>query len=76
MCTLYMEDTTLTTTHIQARWVLSAFESSVVMDRMKPKKCISLVLRKGRVNRLVKVHVQGKKITLKVGYNYMFRKVV
>lgn len=32
-------------------------------------------IKKGRVNRLVKVHVQGKKITLKVGYNYMFRKV-
>lgn len=75
MCTLFMEDTTLTTTHIQARWALSAFEGSVVMDRMKPKKCICLVL-KGSVNRLVKVQVQGKKITLKEGYNYMFRKVV
>ena len=59
----FMDDLTVTTTtHKQARWVLSALEDSVSWTRMKfkAKKSRCLVLRKGRVDRRVKMQIQGE----------------
>ena len=52
-----------TTTHIQARWVLSALGDSVSWARMKfkAKKSKCLVLRHGRVARQV-MQIQGEEI--------------
>ena len=58
-----------TTTHIQARWVLSALENSVSWARMKlkTKKSRCLVPRKGRLDRRVKMQNQGEKVPSIVG---------
>ncbi|XP_033725208.1 uncharacterized protein LOC117315172 [Pecten maximus] len=60
----FMDDLTITTTsHIQARWVLSALEENVSWARMKfkPRKSRSLVLKKGRICQ-VKLKVQDEEI--------------
>ena len=61
----FMDDLKVTTTsHIQARWVLLALEDSVswVRIKFKAKKSGYLVLRKGRVDRRVKMQIQGEEI--------------
>ena len=67
----FMDDLTVTTTttHKQARWVLSALEDSVSWARMKykAKKSRCLVLWKGRVDRRVKMQIQGEEIQSIVG---------
>lgn len=60
-----MDDLTVTTTtNVQTRWVLTALEDSVFWSRMKfnAKKSRCLVMRKGCVDRRVKMHIQEEEI--------------
>ena len=58
-----------TTTHIQARWALSALEDSISCARIKfkAKKSRCLVMRKGFLDWRVKMQIQGEEIPSIVG---------
>ncbi|XP_021365777.1 uncharacterized protein LOC110458420 [Mizuhopecten yessoensis] len=61
----FMDDLTVTTTtHVQARWVLSALEEVVSWARMKFKarKSRCMIMRKGRLTQQFKLKVQGEEI--------------
>ena len=61
----FMDDLTITTTsHVQARWVLTALEEVVTWARMefKPKKSRSMVIKKGKITDRFKLKVQGEEI--------------
>ncbi|XP_052257664.1 uncharacterized protein LOC127862512 [Dreissena polymorpha] len=61
----FMDDLTITTqTHVQARWVLSALESTTSWARMKfkPKKSRSLIIKKGQSTKKFNLQVQGEDI--------------
>ncbi|XP_052223903.1 uncharacterized protein LOC127839559 [Dreissena polymorpha] len=60
-----MNDLTITTTtHVQARWVLTALQDTVTWARMKfkPKKSRSLIIKKGKVTKQFTQQVQGEDI--------------
>ena len=61
----FMDDLTITTTtHVQARWILTALEDTVTWARMKfkPKKSRSLIIKKGKVTKRFTLQVQGEDI--------------
>ena len=61
----FMDGLTIsTTTHVQARWVLTALYDTVNWARMKfkPNKSRSLVIKKGKVTKRFNVHVQEEDI--------------
>ncbi|XP_030008310.1 uncharacterized protein LOC115431800 [Sphaeramia orbicularis] len=61
----YMDDLTVTTTtHVEARWVLTVLDRMATWARMKfkPKKSRCMVIRKGKVTNRVTLHVQGEVI--------------
>ncbi|XP_052268662.1 uncharacterized protein LOC127870041 [Dreissena polymorpha] len=61
----FMDDLTITTTtHVQARWVLTALQDTVTWARMKfkPKKSRSLIIKKGKVTKRFTLQVQGEDI--------------
>ncbi|XP_052260999.1 uncharacterized protein LOC127865146 [Dreissena polymorpha] len=61
----FMDDLTITTqTHVQARWVLLALESTTSWARMKfkPKKSRSLIIKKGQSTKKFNLQVQGEDI--------------
>ena len=61
----FMDDLTVTTTtHIQARWILSALEDTVNWARLKFKarKSRSLIIKRGRVTGKFKLKVQKEEI--------------
>ncbi|XP_052245600.1 uncharacterized protein LOC127854577 [Dreissena polymorpha] len=61
----FMDDLTITTqTHVQARWVLSALESTTSWARMKfkPKKSRSLIIKKGQSTKKFNLQVQREDI--------------
>jgi len=58
----FMDDLTIsTTTHVQARWVLTALDDTVNWGRMKfkPNKSKSLVIKKGKVTKRFNLQVQA-----------------
>ncbi|CAC5355486.1 unnamed protein product [Mytilus coruscus] len=61
----FMDDLTVTTSsHIQARWILSALEEVVTWARMKfkPRKSRSMILRKGQITTKFQLKIQGDEI--------------
>ncbi|XP_060062635.1 uncharacterized protein LOC132543183 [Ylistrum balloti] len=61
----FMDDLTITTTtHVQARWILSALEETVGWARMKfkPRKSRCVVIKKGKVTRKFKLSIQQEEI--------------
>ncbi|CAC5418562.1 unnamed protein product [Mytilus coruscus] len=61
----FMDDLTVTTSsHIQARWILSALEEVVTLARMKfkPRKSRSMILRKGQITTKFQLKIQGDEI--------------
>ncbi len=61
----YMDDLTITTTtHVEARWVLTVLDHMATWARMKfkPKKSRSLVIRNGKLTNRFKLHVQEEVI--------------
>ncbi|XP_032371806.1 uncharacterized protein LOC116689383 [Etheostoma spectabile] len=61
----YMDDLTVTTsTHVEARWVLTALDHMATWARMKfkPKKSRSMVIRNGKLTNRFKLHVQEEVI--------------
>ncbi|KAL0148227.1 hypothetical protein M9458_056459 [Cirrhinus mrigala] len=61
----YMDDLTVTTTtHVEARWVLTVLDLMATWARMrfKPKKSRYMVIRKGKLTNRVTLHVQGEVI--------------
>ncbi|RXN24418.1 reverse transcriptase [Labeo rohita] len=61
----YMDDLTVTTTtHMEARWVLTVLDRMATWARMrfKPKKSRYMVIRKGKLTNRVTLHVQGEVI--------------
>ncbi|RXN28661.1 reverse transcriptase [Labeo rohita] len=61
----YMDDLTVTTTtHVEARWVLTVLDRMATWARMrfKPKKSRYMVIRKGKLTNRVTLHVQGEVI--------------
>ena len=66
----FMDDLTIiTSTHVQARWILNALEETATWARMtfKPKKSRSLVIKKGKVTQQFHLKVQGEVIPTIVG---------
>ncbi|XP_060083178.1 uncharacterized protein LOC132562453 [Ylistrum balloti] len=61
----FMDDLTITTTtHVQARWIMSALEETVGWARMKfkPRKSRCVVIKKGKVTRKFKLSIQQEEI--------------
>lgn len=61
----YMDDlTVMTTTHVEARWVLTVLNHMAMWARMKfkPNKSRSMVIRNGKVTNRFKLHVQEEAI--------------
>ncbi|XP_033747101.1 uncharacterized protein LOC117332324 [Pecten maximus] len=61
----FMDDLTITTTtHVQARWIISALEATVGWARMKfkPGKSRCLILKRGKVTRRFKLSIQQEEI--------------
>ena len=61
----FVDDLTIsTTTHVQARWVITALYDTVNWARMKfkPNKFRSLVIKKGKVTKRFNLQVQGEDI--------------
>ncbi|XP_021349432.1 uncharacterized protein LOC110466448 [Mizuhopecten yessoensis] len=66
----FMDDLTITTTtHVQARWVLSALEEVVTWARMqfKPRKSRCMIMRNGRLSRQFVLKVQEEEIPSIIG---------
>ncbi|XP_078587744.1 uncharacterized protein LOC144868686 [Branchiostoma floridae x Branchiostoma japonicum] len=66
----FMDDITLTTTsHIEARWMLSELDYMATWARMKfkPKKSRCMIIKKGKVTSRFKLEVQGEPIPSIVG---------
>lgn len=62
-----MDDlTVMTTTHVEARWVLTVLDHMATWGRMKfkPTKSSSMVIRKGKLTNRFKSHVQEEVIPL------------
>ena len=60
-----MDDLTIsTTTHVQARWVITALDDTVNWARLKfkPNKSRSLVNKKGKVSKRFNLQVQEEDI--------------
>ncbi|VDI43606.1 Hypothetical predicted protein [Mytilus galloprovincialis] len=61
----FMDDLTVTTSsHIQARWILTALEEVVTWARMKfkPRKSRSMILKKGKITTKFQLKIQGDEI--------------
>lgn len=61
----YMDDLIVTTTtHVEARWVLTVLDPMATWARMKfkPKRSRSMVIRNGKLTNRIKLHVQGEVI--------------
>ncbi|XP_071138809.1 uncharacterized protein [Mytilus edulis] len=61
----FMDDLTVTTSsHIQARWILTALEEVVTWARMKfkPRKSRSMILKKGQITTKFQLKIQGDEI--------------
>jgi len=66
----FMDDITLTTTsHVEARWMLSELDHMATWARMrfKPKKSRCMVIRRGKITSRFKLEVQGEPIPTIVG---------
>ncbi|XP_063436214.1 uncharacterized protein LOC134717649 [Mytilus trossulus] len=66
----FMDDLTVTTSsHIQARWILTALEEVVTWARMKfkPRKSRSMILKKGKITTKFQLKIQGDEIPTIVG---------
>lgn len=60
----YMDDLTVTTTtHVEARWVLTVLDVAMwARMKFKPKKSRSMVIRNGKLTNKIKLHLQGEVI--------------
>ena len=61
----FMDDLTLTTSsHIQARWMLTALTDVATLSRVKfkPAKSRSLVIKKGRTTEMLNLNIQKEEI--------------
>ncbi|XP_060076611.1 uncharacterized protein LOC132556244 [Ylistrum balloti] len=63
-CEYHQTEGSWTTTHVQARWILSALEETAGWARVKfkPRKSRCVVIKKGKVTRKFKLSIQQEEI--------------